>query len=198
MKIACFADTHGRSFASGIESDIIIHAGDVYDKNHYTPESIIPEQLTYAVRGNHDGKDWNDFWKKAIDPSGTILEIGEKLYLCGLGFAAPKFYDLPDEKALKVDANKLIYSKRPNGILIFLTHYPPSTIPIEGNPEGWFYDTTRDIIEALSPEISICGHVHHKSAKCVRLPSTLILFPSARGIVLDYDLLKGICVEKAL
>lgn len=212
LKLACFSDTHGKG-AVVPPCDAILHAGDAYNylrKGHFGGDSNDFEAMgmfrysgrLFAVRGNHDVSDPVDFFGKTHDVSRASAEIGDGIYVIGVGWAGNNFFDLPGEDDLaRVCARALEVSAQiiPEGApCVVLSHYPAFMPYKLGDGfiqaplnQGWMFDCVMKVIEAVRPVLVVQGHMHelfgttHKIA--LEGGEPLVVFPGPAGMLVEID-----------
>jgi Icc-related predicted phosphoesterase len=221
IRFAVCSDTHD-GIPPSIDTAGIsawLHAGDVYEGSNHSLTADAPDddflvaedwkngaalrQWTaeqgvpvYAVRGNHDLRDyWKvfDVWQ---DVGARIVQLADRLFVMGLGWHGERYFETPGEADLEPISQRLLRQARrvvmPKDSLILLTHYPAllsGLFPASGDVEA--FACIRQLVEELAPVAVVQGHQHawfglsgyfqHSAGK------TLVLNPGPRGTVLSVD-----------
>ncbi|MGC8624402.1 MAG: metallophosphoesterase [Phycisphaerae bacterium] len=88
----------------------MLHAGDIYnagavqygeDYLHSRPWVAAQSVPVLAVRGNHDFRDPDGFFKVAEDISGCLSRLADGLWVAGVDFAPEWYCDTPGESDLE-------------------------------------------------------------------------------------------------
>ena len=147
-----------------------------------------------AVGGNHDGHDAWGFFRFARDVSGRIVRIAPNLLLAGIGWYGRHYNDLPTENDFErpcaAVANSIGRLRKPDDMLILLSHYPAYPPPDRRNSPGAFAQL-RDLAEEIKPALIVQGHVHEWAGTCYEAPPgerrLLVVNPGPIGGVLTID-----------
>lgn len=178
IRLLCCSDTHGVPPPALDETEATgwLHAGDIHNRGHYKKKENLPQIKewmdrntlpVFSVRGNHDCSLSSEFFSKHADISGQCIEIAPGLIVLGIGWAGEAFYDLPSEIDIKrvctKAKNDFLLKGKPGDKTIILSHYPPwsrTLFNFDGNPEGWMFESLRELIDDINPLAVITGHVH--------------------------------------
>ena len=202
MQFACFSDTHG-CHRPKILNPIcgILHAGDLCDCGGDRTAASNPkvmtwkEDLTWAVRGNHDcGQEADQAFRK-IDVSGSVIKIVPELWLVGIGWHGEFYFDLPlarDLAKIADDVLRQCLAKMLNGDRsILLTHFPPVMPEHKYSHE---YKPIFDVVKAIRPLAVVTGHLHDlqnpwKPSYCLEFEgiSIPVIVPGPQGALLTVD-----------
>lgn len=209
MKIFCCSDTHGKAAPKPPnDAAIFLHAGDLYNQlcenrpinncDEVAMDSWRKNEWHF-VSGNHDVYDALGIVRHR-DVTGCVSKIADKLFLIGLGWHGGAYYDLPLNLDISSLCDKVLRQcllKMCNGDhSILLTHYPPilPNTPVgvlcpeeEGfsDPEGYFYDSILDVINACKPKLVVCGHVHGLFGTDITYNGTRVIFPGPQGMTVE-------------
>lgn len=163
--ISAFSDTHGEP-PPPISSDVILHAGDVYEDDRHVDgvkKWIELPQRIFAVRGNHDGFDPVGFFDTR---EFTVTQIEPGLWAVGIGFSTQDLsygpFAVPTEMTLAKAAAGLLEQSTviPQGeSVILLSHYAPTSM-FHAAKEGFFFDCIVKMCEGLRPVALLYGHIH--------------------------------------
>ncbi len=208
LKFGIFSDTHGGRLPlrDGVALDAILFGGDVYDAaglksgrdyswlRRWVDDSSVP---VLAVRGNHDFLDPGGFFAGCEDISGRLYRLPSGLWIAGVGFAAPRYYDLPGEGDIEpvcqILARMALREIMPGERVILLTHYPPrlAELPVlaaDQSGSQWTYRCVADLVERLRPIAIVQGHVHEWFGRqWRRADGSLIFSPGPVGGILSID-----------
>jgi Icc-related predicted phosphoesterase len=215
FKLLCCSDTHGDpppALDNEDEAVAWLHAGDFYNRLEGRPMKerernrfgLLSEWLAarkinvFGVHGNHDCSDPCGFSNRYVD--GEIVKIMPGWWVVGVGWHGDRFFELPLERditeACKSVADRAVEMMKAGEIAdgdrsILLTHYPPyypEHYQYDGNPEGWMFRSVKALVEGLSPNAVVQGHVHELFGQQFRLDDgTLVVNPGPRGGVLRLD-----------
>ncbi len=193
------SDTHGDQLPQwpGRKLNAVLHAGDIYDAGavqygeYYVkprPWAAALSVQVLAVRGNHDFRDPDGFFKVAEDISGRLYRLADGLWIAGVGFAPEWYCDTPGESDLEPQchninrmANRQVMPGEP---IILLTHYPPrlAELPCDEASMGCTYQCIADLADRLLPVAIVIGHQHDWFGRqWRRQDGTLIVSPGPRG-----------------
>jgi Icc-related predicted phosphoesterase len=181
LKFICLSDTHAQVPPKADERDVTawLHAGDFCNMGLKTADYARLRRIEIwakqrrvpilAVLGNHDCGHGTDFLRKcAHDITGKVVQVAPHFFVAGIGWCGIRFFDLPDEAALRPVCEKVLTRARfemsAGDHCILLTHYPaylPLLFPCDGDRAGFMFDCVREVIDVLKPLAVIQGHAHH-------------------------------------
>lgn len=202
IDVGICSDTHGGVLPRWDDRGLVavLHGGDVYHAPRLPAADDAQLRLwsqsigapVLAVRGNHDHHDPSGFFRTARDLSGSIHQLAPGLWVAGIGWAAPLYFDLPGEHEIALQCGGLMRQiRREVGLhdrLLLLTHYPPRLpeLPIESVPHEWCYDCVANLVEEVRPIAVVQGHIHEWFGRQWRRDDgTLLVSPGPTGGILS-------------
>ena len=210
-RIAVCSDSHSKPLLDDSVA-AMLHGGDVYDAAAQGGDAMADASLrewmgllktpAFAVRGNHDWEDPLRFFDACEDVSGRIVRLCPGLFLAGVGFAAPRYYDLPGESDLWPQCQQILRQARrllgSSERIILLTHYPPKGVGLVGEESlgsGWTFDCVRELVAELRTLVVVQGHVHEWFGMmgdiCVDRHRLLCVNPGPIGGILEVSIEAG-------
>ena len=186
MKILAFSDLHHSASRAGalVEAaqgaDLVIGAGDFCNARRGLPEAMaLLDGITapmVVVPGNAESDtELRSAARKGIHVlHGESLEIGG-LHVFGLGYGVPPTpfgawsCDMSD-----ADAESLL--SRCKSVDILITHSPPkgvADVTSQGISVG--SAAIRAAIEALQPQLALCGHIHDSWGQTGQIGETRVV-----------------------
>jgi Icc-related predicted phosphoesterase len=204
VDVFCCSDTHGSVPNPAEGADLILHAGDFYNRPRVKRPPEISDELDryvnvvledrswFAVRGNHDCVDPLGFFSYPHDVGGRVEVLDDGTFLVGIGWHGEVFYELPDNRAMSHMCAATLMAcarkMRDGDRSILLTHYCPTGAGLPPE-EGWFYEPLRDMMDALRPLAVIQGHSHpfFGMTWVDEEFGTKVICPGPEGVILRVD-----------
>jgi Icc-related predicted phosphoesterase len=204
VRILAFTDPHGKleayqslkHLAESEQPDLILCGGDVSffgdDYDLFLRGLGGLGQTVYFVPGNHETpsttKSLELQFSYLRNVTFRVVEVGG-VRLAGLP-ASDAFWPgaRPDEglRAKAVAMGESGDRKKP---FVLLTHYPPAGTQVSGTsvmtPDSGGSRLVRQIVEALSPALVVCGHYHQDFGKEAHVGRTWIVNPGPGGRMLE-------------
>ncbi len=189
MKIGIVSDTHSYGPPDLGPVDCWLHAGDIYDgRSKKFDRRWLEIEKLYVVHGNHDGNDHHHIMQKCA-VTWSFKELFPRMWLVGLGWCSPYFFDLPTEHEMSRLCGGLLrqalLKMKDGDNSIFLTHYCAKQEGMDA--PGFYYESITKTIEALRPLVVIQGHSHKIAGKNWIYNGTLFLNPGKKGDVMTID-----------
>jgi Icc-related predicted phosphoesterase len=196
MKLLAFSDLHTDlvTAASLVESsrnaDVVVAAGDLASVHRgleptiETLEAI--EVPTVLVPGNNETeaalRDACAGWEAAIVLHGEAAEIGGVTFF-GLGAGVPVTpwdwsFDLTEDEAATLLAGL------PEGAVL-VVHSPPRGYVDLSRGRHLGSEAVLDAIEARSPVVALCGHIHESWGEQVTIGATRVLNLGPGGTLVE-------------
>lgn len=157
IQLPCCSDTHDRPPP---EIDLTgvtawLHGGDVYEGRNQAlvadddPDDWLARQMNekngaqlrewaqrqslpvFAVRGNHDCKDYWNVFSSWEDVGGRVVRVADHLFVVGIGWSGSRYFETPGESDLEPVCQSVVRQARrcvmPGDSLVLLTHYPAAS-----------------------------------------------------------------------
>ena len=192
MRLLAFSDLHrdldgaARLVERSADADVVIAAGDFANQHKGLEETIEALKListpTILVPGNNETEDALraacEGWEAATVLHGGAAEFSGTTFF-GLGGGTPITpwdwsYDLSEDEA----RDKL--TALPDGAVL-ITHSPP-----QGHvDEGLGSEAILEAIDARTPPVAVCGHIHSQWGNESTAGSTRILNLGPTGTYID-------------
>ncbi len=198
MKLLCFSDLHRdkdaakKLVAASAEVDCVIGAGDfatcrrgIRDTLEILAEIEKPAVL---VPGNGESfeelRDAAEGWKAShvLHASGCVID-GVDFWGVGGGIPVTPFGDWSCDFDEQQAASML--EDCPSGAVLVVHSPPIDTVDHDSSGRIRGSRSVRDAVEAKSPKLVVCGHIHGDWGKQVDLGPSRILNAGPSGVILE-------------
>lgn len=200
MKILCFSDLHcdrqaAQKLVEAAEcADLVIGAGDFANRHQGLSDTldILAEISRPAVLVPGNGETIDELrqacghWTSARVLHGEGCEIaGTPFWGVGGGIPVTPFgdwsYDFDEDRA-----RELLDGCPSDGILV--VHSPPiDTVDHDSSGRIRGSAAIRAAVEAKSPRLVVCGHIHSDWGKTVTLGTSIVLNAGPKGVLIELD-----------
>ncbi len=207
LRVLAFTDPHGEIAAAEAivnkaakkKPNCVVCAGDLSffakENSAFIEELATVGVPIYCIPGNHDSKGYmlwlRRFYPFIVDVSFRVVET-DKAVIVGVPGNDLAFWpgeSLMEEETFELTMN-LCGSGNRGKRLILLAHYPPSGTAIDGRrhpiPDAGGSRLVRRIVEALRPDLCVCGHYHQACGKKDRIRATMVVNPGPRGMIVNF------------
>lgn len=202
MKFLCFSDLHRNVEAAAKlvefsrDADVVIGAGDFATRRQGLEDTLkVLSRITkpaILVPGNGESASELEHavrvtgWKsaKVLHGTGCVVE-GVEFWGVGGGIPVTPFGDWSYDFS-EAEAELLLVGCKPGAVLV--VHSPPlNSVDHDSSGQVRGSQAIREVVEAMQPNLVVCGHIHSDWEKQVRMSETQVLNAGPRGVLIEID-----------